>query len=136
MHSLHVIEMNDSPWTPIVKMTSPDGALTATLDTIGEVCMGGPTRGPLIISNGMRIEDCNPSIMWSDDSRFIAVPQWTETRSQKLVVIDVKNKSTHTFTKTYQVLAIESFKDGLIQGIDSPIHNPKAFSRNITELKL
>lgn len=101
-----------------------------------EVAMGAPTRGTLIISNGIEIENCNPSIVWSEDSRFVAVPQWTPSRGQRLIVIDVEKKQIHEFPQKYAVLELDSFKDGIISGVDSPIYQPKAISRNLEELNV
>jgi hypothetical protein len=52
---------------------SPDGLLTATLYG-REVSMGNPTIGTLNLSNGIGIANCNPSFVWSEDSRYLAVP--------------------------------------------------------------
>jgi hypothetical protein len=37
----------------------------------------------------MVIESCSPAMLWSADSAYLAVPQWTAQRKQKLLVIDV-----------------------------------------------
>ena len=54
--------------------------------------MGGPTAGQLRLSNGIELDSCNPSIVWSEDSRYLAVPQWSAGRTQRLVVIDVPQR--------------------------------------------
>ena len=54
--------------------------------------MGAPTYGILNISNGMSYRGCNPSIVWSDDFKYLAVPQWTRERDQRLLVISLEQK--------------------------------------------
>lgn len=128
--------MKNSPWDYGAKQVSPNGDLVAEIKDAHEVAMGGPTWGTMEISNGMKIEDCNTSFRWSNDSRYLAVPQWTPKRKQRLIVVDVLNKKTYPFSETYRVLQLETFEDGKIEGIDSPIHMPYRVSRDIEELKL
>ncbi len=44
--------------------------------TASEISMSNPASGTLRLSSGLDIERCNPSFIWSDDSRFLAAPQW------------------------------------------------------------
>jgi len=70
-----------SPWSSEVHITSPDGKTTAVIEDAMEVGMGAPTAGLLRLSNGMTFERCNPSLVWSADSAYLAVPQWMPDRS-------------------------------------------------------
>jgi hypothetical protein len=91
--------MSEQPWPynlPIWrrnhKATSPDGKLVARIDPVYEVSMGNPTLGTLCVSDGLHVDRCNPSFVWSDDSRFLAVPKYflwfgIFTR-QRIVVVD------------------------------------------------
>ena len=54
---------------------SPDGTMRAWMEAT-EISMSNPTIGELQLSNGLRLQKCNPAFIWSDDSRFLAVPQW------------------------------------------------------------
>jgi hypothetical protein len=116
--------MSISPWSDSASVVSLDGTLTAVIHDASEIAMGAPTSGELWLSNGIRIDSCNPSIVWSDDSRYLAVPQWAPNRSQRLVVVDVKSRERRAFASTFRVLQLDSFSNGWIEGIDSPINRP------------
>ena len=78
-------------WRRNHQATSPDGKWVARINPATEISMGNPTLGTLCVSNGLHIPDCNPSFIWSDDSQFLAVPQFFRrlglfTRSRLLVV--------------------------------------------------
>jgi hypothetical protein len=114
----------NSPWDSSVRASSPDGTKTASIARASEVAMGAPTSGELRLSTGPTLESCNPSIVWSDDSRFLAVPQWTPSRSQRLVVVDTETGQVRAHPATFRVLQLESFEEGTIKGIDSPVYLP------------
>jgi hypothetical protein len=124
-----------SPWTGSVYLTSPDGKLTATIDNAQEVGMGAPTRGTLVISNGMSYQRCNPSIVWSDDSQYLAVPQWTHYRNQRLLVISLKQESSGYAPGLFRVLELHSFLNGKIKGIDSPIYQPREIEIDVSQIQ-
>jgi hypothetical protein len=107
-----------SPWCLSVTLKSPDGRFAASIDDAGEVGMGAPNAGELVISNGMRLDACNPSMVWSDDSRFLAVPQWTNERKQRLVVISVDQRILKTLGGLFDVLELHDFSQGKIKLID------------------
>lgn len=90
-----------------------------------EIAMGGPSIGTLYLSNGFMLESCSPSMVWSHDSVYLAVPVWTHERMQKLAVISVENRRVVYVGGIYRVLQLESFNNGVIRGIDSPIHRPE-----------
>lgn len=113
-----------SPWAPSAAASSPDGATTALIEDAVEISMGAPTSGELVLSNGMRRTSCNPSIVWSDCSRFLAVPQWTETRKQRLMVISIERRESRYVGGEYRVLELHAFRDGVVSGVDSPSHRP------------
>jgi len=124
-----------SPWADSAAATSPDGALIAVIDEAREIAMGAPTSGELRISNGMARDGCNPSIVWSDCSSFLAVPWWTRERRQRLMVISVARRSSRCFAGEFRVLELHSFVDGVIEGVDSPVHVPRRFRLDVTELE-
>lgn len=126
--------MSISPWSGSVSVVSPDGTLTAVVENASEIAMGGPTSGELRLSNGILVESCNPSIAWSDDSRYLAVPRWTVDRSQRLLVIDVRTRRRRAFASTFRVLELRSFSHGWIEGIDSPTHMPAKVALNVLDL--
>lgn len=96
--------------------------------------MGAPTSGRLVVSNGISRENCNPSMVWSDDSEFLAVPEWTRDRMQRLVVIAVQRRTARYAPGEYRVLQLESFAGGIIRGTDSPIHHPRRIEVAVRDL--
>lgn len=104
-------------------MDSPDGSHNAMIEEANEIGMGAPTRGDLVISAGITIPDCGPSIVWSDDSQFLAAPQWqpfSNGHRQRLVVISVAQLEFRRIGREYATLELESFIGGIVRGIDRP----------------
>ena len=57
--------------------------------------MGHPTSSILCLSIGLHITDCNPSFLWSDDSRYLAVPQFFRRmgmQRQRLLIVAVEEQ--------------------------------------------
>jgi hypothetical protein len=123
-----------SPWSWEAELVSPDGQKTARIVDAGEIAMGAPTAGRLSISSGMTLENCNPSMVWSHDSRFLAVPRWLPDRNQQLVIVDVGTGKVRVVPGRYRVLQLESFDAGVVRGVDSPIHMPQPIAVRVTEL--
>src|SRR6185312_17288716 len=76
--------------------------------------MSNPTSGTLCVSNGLHISCCNPSFVWSDDSRFLAVPQYFRrlgwfTR-QRLLVVDFNQHRAYASGLTTWYFQPEAFK--------------------------
>jgi len=113
-----------SPWSYSASLDSPDGKFTASFEYASEVCQGGPTYGIVILSNGLTFNACNPSFVWSDDSRHLAVPQWTHYREQRLLLINAELRTSQLLPQVFQVLELHSFSEGLIKGVDSPVYHP------------
>lgn len=120
-----------SPWDHEVTSVSPDGSKTARIEKAMEIGMGAPTRGTLFLSTGLVLEDCNPSMIWSDDSRYLAVPRW-EGGSQRLAVIDTSTQQVRESNSLYRVLELTSFSGGIIGGLDSPVYRPQPISVDIS----
>lgn len=110
-----------SPWSDSVFLTSPNGKFSAAIDDAGEIAMGAPTSGVLKISGGLTYQSCSPSIVWSDDSRHLAVPQWTFRRQQRLMVISIEKRRAGYLPGIFRVLELHSFSNGKIAGVDSSI---------------
>jgi hypothetical protein len=96
--------------------------------------MGGPASGTLILSNGFTVDSCGTLMIWSDDSKYLAVPQWTRDRRQLLLVISVHNKVSGYAPGIYSVLELWSFSVGIINGIDSPVFRPKRVQVHLNEI--
>jgi hypothetical protein len=124
-----------SAWDYSLHLTSPDGQITAVIDKASEVGQGAPTYGTLKLSNGLTFQRCNPSAVWSDDSKFLAVPQWTERMLQRLLVISIEQKTVGYAPDIFSVLELDSFSRGKIKGIDSPIHKPREIEIDLSEVQ-
>lgn len=101
--------------------------------------MGAPTSGNLVVERASdsspiaTLHDCNPSIVWSDDSKAVAVPQWTARRKQYLILISIPDGRAKRLPDEYHVLELHSFSHGVIRGVDSPIHMPKQIALRVFE---
>ncbi len=120
-----------SAWDGFVKSDSPDGLYEAVFDDAGEICMGGPVAGTLVIREKetgrivARMDDANGAFVWAADSGALAYPKWTADRCQKLAVVWIPGASQALADSTFAVLELESFEDGVVEGIDSPISHPR-----------
>jgi hypothetical protein len=115
--------MEISPWADGAVLESPDGTKTARLVDGHEMGQGSPTYGRLVLSTGFQLEACSPSMVWSEDSRFLAVQRWKQL-GQSLVIIDTVRGEVHAAPGTFRVLQLSSFRGGIVEGIDSPLHKP------------
>ena len=122
-----------SPWAESVEVVSPDGEHVAKIEEASEVGMGAPTWGELRIDAHQVYDACNPSLVWSDDSRYIAVPQWTNERKQRLLIIRLSPRECRYAPDTFRVLELDSFNDGVIRGVDSPVYMPEDVAVDIRE---
>ncbi|MBI2070069.1 MAG: hypothetical protein HYT79_05645 [Elusimicrobia bacterium] len=109
------------------RSVSPDGRLWAEIDPAYEAGMSDPTYGTLRLSTGLQIERCNPSFLWSDDSRYLAVPQFFYRfmifRRQRLLVIDVQSQAVFASPDFTYYFQPESFSDGRVVAIKNPFNS-------------
>jgi hypothetical protein len=123
-------KMAISPWDSFARQESPDGRYVAVYDGGMEIAMGGPTHGLLKITEKksgdsvIELSDANGSFVWSSDSGALALPRWIPGRNQKLVVVRLDTGRHESTDGEYRVLELSSFVDGVVIGIDSPIHRP------------
>jgi hypothetical protein len=107
---------NTPPWRCSHTATSPNGAIVATIDQAFEHSMSNPTVGTLRTSDGLELPHCNPSFIWSDDSRYMAVPQWCRRfgifRRQRLAIVDVVDRAVYLSAFTYWLLLPNKFDGG------------------------
>jgi hypothetical protein len=106
------------------RATSPDGRVIAEIDPASEISMGNPTRGTLNLSIGLRLESCNPSFVWSDDSRYLAVPwyfsRWHVFRRQRMAVVDLTARRVLVSPDTACYFQPESFCEGVLTATREP----------------
>jgi hypothetical protein len=119
-------------WRRSYRATSPDGDWVAEIDMAHEVSMGNPTRGTLILRHAegddaglvLRLDGCNPSFVWSDDSRYLAVPRyfyrWGLFRRQRIVVIDVAARRLFETSDATYYFQPESFSSGTLVAARNP----------------
>ena len=109
------------------RAVSPDGSVVAEIDPAHEVSMGNPTRGTLTLSTGLQLADCNPSFIWSDDSRYLAVPRYFFRfgllRRQRLAVIDVVQRRVVLSRETAAYFQPESFTGGVLVVVKEPFRS-------------
>lgn len=130
-----------SPWSDSADRISPDGRFRAIIYEAGEVGMGAPTSGTLVVSDNFHggrthfsLESCSPSFVWSSDSRALAVPQWTPSRQQRMCIVSVPRGTVRPVAGVFRVLELHGFEQGVVRGVDSPIYMPRSFEFPVQEL--
>ena len=103
---------------------SPDGTDSAEIKKATEVSMGNPTCGTLTTRSGLEMKQCNPSFMWSDDSRYLAIPEYFSRfglfRRQRMVVVDTKEKKGYRSPEIAYYFQVERFEKGILQATREP----------------
>lgn len=127
-------------WQRSLHLDSPEGKMWARIENAVEVSMGNPTIGTMTTSTGLQVEHCNPSFIWSDDSIYIAVPQYSYSRiwgfgKQRLLIIDVNNNMKWQSPKLGHYIQPESFERGEISIIMNPFKKPMTSNYNISTIK-
>ncbi len=128
----------DQPaWRRCHQAASPDGRWRAAINAATELFMSGPTKGNLVIPGLPEIPDCSPVFIWSDDSCFIAVPQWKYLlrRRQRLLIVDTHAKTVYASPSQYRLLVPETFCDRVITGVDSPIKDPRPIAVRVSDAR-
>jgi hypothetical protein len=111
-------------WRRSHKADSPDHTSTAEIALATEVSMGNPTIGELVLTDLPSLPRCSPCFIWSDDSRYLAVPQFFERfglfRRQRMLILDTKD---HKITKSREIAYYfqpESFSSGVLEAVKEP----------------
>ncbi len=135
-------------WRDSYKAESPDKKYIAEIDPAYEVSMGNPTYGRLKLSNGLNLPRCNPSFIWSDDSKYLAVSQFTSNwfwgiGRQRVLLIDVEQKRVWYSPKLAYYIQPESFSRGELRVTLNPFHKAKTLKytlpkdlKEFTEMRL
>jgi hypothetical protein len=110
-------------------LISPNGLYKVEFGNLNEIAMGAPIGGECYLNfNNLKYklnEWCSGPILWNNLSSKIALPIWTENRTQKIEIVDIIELKITTYTREFRVLHLHSFVDNLVQGIDSPIQTTK-----------
>ncbi len=122
-------------WRRHYEATSPDGKFVARIDPAHEISMGNPTSGMLCISSGPHIPRCNPSFVWSDDSRFLAVPHYFRRLGwflrQRLLMVDFGRRRTYASKMTAWYFQPETFAGGILIASINPFHANQSVKFNV-----
>ncbi len=124
-------------WRSHFRAESPDHTFVAEINPAWEVSMGGPTQGTLCLSAGLHLDHCSPVFLWSEDSRFLVVPQFVPTfwrgLRQQLLVVDVVGRWIYRSVRMAPYLQPESFVKGRLTVIRNPHRRPTPRSWQIPE---
>ncbi len=117
---------------------SPDGKMVAEISVAQEVGMSNPTSGLLELSSGMSIPNCNPSFVWSDNSRYLAVPEWANAwglfQGMQLLIVEPNSREVHIACWAWGFIQPESFCNGELVAILNPARRrPKRQSWRIPD---
>jgi hypothetical protein len=121
--------MTDEPWPynlPIFRRfyraQSPDKQRTAQVDPATERGMSNPTSGTLCVTGGPHIEGCSPSFIWSDDSCYLAVPQFHGFLGrQRILILAFELKRIFASDQRDGYFQPESFSQGQLVVRINPI---------------
>jgi hypothetical protein len=110
---------NTPPWRCSHRAVAPNGSLVAEITEAFEHSMGNPTVGTLRTTDGLELPNCNPAYIWSDDSNYLAVPQWYRSFAlflrQRLVVVDVQHRTVYASRFTAWLLLPKRFDCGCLE---------------------
>ena len=117
-------------WQRSLRLQSPDDMMWAEIKDACEVSMGNPTIGTLLLSSGLKVENCNPSFVWSDDSNFLAVAQYSANwfggiGKQKLLIINVLENCAWRSPKLAYYIQPATFREDKIKVILNPFHKSR-----------
>jgi hypothetical protein len=119
------------------RLASPDGSMVAEIERAHEVSMSNPTIGTLTLSTGLQLDRCNPSFIWSDDSRYLAVPcyfPWLGLfRRQRMVVLDTRERRALASRERAFYFQPESFAAGVLVATREPFHSPTSVAWHIPD---
>jgi len=122
-------------WRDSFKLESPNGKLVAKISKATESSMGNPTVGTLHLSNGFELTNCNPSFIWSDDSRYLVVPRYFHRFKlflrQHLVIIDTIDATIFESHRIGCYFQPESFLQGKLLVTREPFSTAETISWNI-----
>ena len=150
-----------SAWSYSAKECSSDGKFSAEFEG-HEIAMGAPSLGELRLYASAKAQDLNlkyegsdsksenvkfsqsgeillseqatACFTFSDDSRFLAFAEWTADKMQLVKVLWLADMSLKTVDGLQRVAEFLSFRDGLLEILDSPIFMPESFWVDVREL--
>jgi hypothetical protein len=110
---------NRPPWRRSHRAVAPNGSLFAEIAQAFEHSMSNPTVGTLRTSDGLELQKCSPAFIWSDDSKYLAVPQWNRCLAfllrQRLVIVDIEHRAAYASRFTHWLLQPKTFERGRLE---------------------
>lgn len=102
---------------------SPDGRWTARIHASDEVWPDGPRAGILEIGD-LRIPDCSPSMVWSGDSKRLAIALWTRLRGNytghcRLAIVQPPHGKPTPLPGDHGPLALWAFEAAAVRAFDA-----------------
>ena len=116
------------------RLVSPDKNWNCALIKVTEINISSHLIADLSISNGMVFRSCGTSFVWSSDSKYLAIPQWTGKFKHKLIIVDLQNKRACYAKGIYNVFAWTTFQDNIIRGVDPTSKESEVNEININKL--
>lgn len=124
-------------WRSAYTEVSPSGERKAEIAQAGEHSMGNPTLGLLRVSDGLALECCSPSFIWSDCSRYLAVPQldnfWGIFFGIRLLVVDCERRLIWSSKRYRGWLQPASFRSGTLEAVLHPSRTAQRLSWQVPE---
>jgi hypothetical protein len=134
--------VKSNPWrvhpdeTPFA---SPDGKKEFLYTHAEEIRMGSPLSATGLIKTQNENYHLKPLFgippIWSDCSKYLAIPYWNYNYSQKIALININTLEIKLSAKNYRVLTFKSFKNNVITGVDSPEYKPDYIEVNIQKMQ-
>jgi hypothetical protein len=119
-------------WRRFHRAVSPDGQRVAQIDPAYEIGMSNPTSGLLCVTGGPHLERCNPSFVWSDDSRYLAVPQFHGFFArQRILIVVFEQKCVFASRERASYFQPESFSVGQLIVTINPFRSARVMNFEI-----
>ena len=107
-------------------MTSRDGRFTVEMVDGAEYRMGGPLIGKIRLSTGFTFENCGQAMIFSEDSRHLAVGVWKEQELpegvrlvQSILIVNPATGASVRWPGEFGELEFQAFEGGTIRAVDS-----------------
>jgi hypothetical protein len=119
-------------------LVSPDGQFRIEFGELSEIAMGAPVGGECFLvypdNSKVKLSDwAGGPVVWQIQGGKVAFPVWTRAREQKIAVADINARTLTIYSHTFRVLDMKTFDQGIITGLDSPIHRTTAIDFDTTK---
>ncbi|MFD2908078.1 hypothetical protein ACFSX9_04945 [Flavobacterium ardleyense] len=107
---------------------------------LNEIGMSGPLGGKCFIENskGLKIKLnywCAGPPVWETSGKLVAIPIWTNHEFKGIIqhigLFNIETSVLKIFSKSFTLLDLRSFEQGIIQGFDSPLYKTKTVNFDI-----